>query len=123
MNELKIGMKLQHYKGGKYTVLGFATCSETLEELVIYLAEDDKQWVRPLKMFYEVVIHEGKVIERFKQLKGLEYPLKKGWYRNIEDNGKLYVISEDGGLVHCELSGKKFALMADYFVKKFEYIE
>ena len=69
MKELQIGMKLQHYKGGKYEVLGFGTHSETLGEMVVYLNEEDyKIWIRPLEMFYEVVIHEGEVVERFKRL-------------------------------------------------------
>jgi len=62
--------KYQHYKGKQYEVIGLAKHSETLEELVIYKAlyqkEAENFWVRPLKMFTENIIVEGKEIPRFK---------------------------------------------------------
>lgn len=62
----------QHFKGKKYQVLFFAKHSETLEDLVVYKAlyqnEVGKYWVRPLKMFKEKVIIEGKKIPRFSKL-------------------------------------------------------
>ena len=46
----------RHYKGGEYRVLGVARHSETHEELVVYVAlKDGGMWVRPLKMFTEIV--------------------------------------------------------------------
>ena len=53
---LKLG-KYEHYKGKQYQVLYIATHSETLEQMVIYKAlyGDYEIWVRPLKMFFEVV--------------------------------------------------------------------
>ena len=66
---LKTG-KYQHYKGKKYEVIGVAKHSETLEELVIYKAlyqpAGENLWVRPLKMFTENIITDGKEIPRFK---------------------------------------------------------
>ena len=56
---LVIGGNYTHYKNKHYKVIGIARHSETLEEMVIYeaLYENDlgKVWVRPLKMFLEVV--------------------------------------------------------------------
>lgn len=67
--DLKIG-RYQHYKGNFYNVVGVAKHSETLEELVVYetLYENprSKFWVRPLKMFLENVIVDGKEMPRFK---------------------------------------------------------
>lgn len=67
--KLKPG-KYQHYKGKEYEVIGTARHSETLEELVVYKAlyqtEGENLWVRPLKMFTEILIVEGKETPRFK---------------------------------------------------------
>lgn len=69
--KLKPG-KYQHYKGNQYEVIGTARHSETLEELAVYKAlyhtEGENLWVRPLKMFTEILIVEGKETPRFKFL-------------------------------------------------------
>jgi len=61
--------RYRHYKGKEYNVIGTAKHSETLEELVVYetLYENDlsKLWVRPLKMFTEMVEVNGKQTPRF----------------------------------------------------------
>ena len=73
MNELKSG-KYRHFKGKEYEVVGVARHSETLEELVVYKAlyESDylagALWVRPKEMFLEEVVVEGKKVPRFKYL-------------------------------------------------------
>ena len=66
---LKLG-QYQHYKGGKYEVIGIAKYSETNEELVIYcdIKDDQKIWARPLAMFLEEVEIEGKKMPRFEYL-------------------------------------------------------
>jgi len=69
MQKLKLG-KYQHSKTKNfYKVLGVAKHSETLEDLVIYECLYDnprsKIWVRPMKMFLEAVIIEGKKMPRF----------------------------------------------------------
>jgi len=59
--------KYRHIKGGKYELLGTATHSETLEEMVVYRALDagGALWVRPRAMWDEVVEHAGQRTERF----------------------------------------------------------
>jgi len=70
--ELKLGI-YQHFKGGKVKILHIANHSETLEKFVVYKAlykcrtyGKGSIWIRPLKMFKEKVIVEGKKIPRFK---------------------------------------------------------
>lgn len=71
MNNFQTGT-YQHYKGNKYLVLGVAKHSETLEDLVVYISlyENDlaSMWVRPLKMFTENVVIDGKSMPRFRKL-------------------------------------------------------
>ena len=62
----------RHYKGKDYEVIGIARHSETLEPLVIYRAlyaskEFGKNalWARPLDMFLDTVIVDGKKAQRF----------------------------------------------------------
>ena len=64
--ELQLG-KYKHFKGGEYEVLGVAKHSETQEELVVYRALYGEQglWVRPLEMFTEMVVFDGKEMPRF----------------------------------------------------------
>lgn len=69
MHNLHLGT-YQHYKGKKYTVLGVAKHSETSEELVVYVTlyenKESALWVRPLQMFLETVVIEGKEVPRFR---------------------------------------------------------
>ena len=64
---LKIG-KYQHYKGAFYQVEDVATHSETMEKLVVYrpLYGEGALWVRPLEIFTEDVVVDGKAQPRFK---------------------------------------------------------
>ena len=57
----------QHYKGGRYEVIGEATHTETEEALVLYRALYGERglWVRPLEMFCETVDVEGEQVPRF----------------------------------------------------------
>jgi|TARA_R110002049_G_scaffold549_1_gene3174 hypothetical protein len=57
----------QHYKGPEYQVYAIVRHSETEEELVLYKAlyGDYGLWVRPLSMFTEAVIVDGKSLPRF----------------------------------------------------------
>jgi hypothetical protein len=71
MTEPKKG-KYRHYKGNFYEVIGTARHSETKEELVVYKALWDvpeygknSLWVRPKKMFMEIIENEGKTMPRF----------------------------------------------------------
>ena len=64
--------KYRHYKGIPVKVIGIALHTETLEELVVYEKLEDYKgykkgslWVRPKKMFEEMVEVNGKKIPRF----------------------------------------------------------
>ena len=68
--ELKKG-KYRHFKGNEYQVIDVARCSETDTQLVIYKPlYDDGQglWVRPLEMFLETIVRDGKTFERFEYI-------------------------------------------------------
>lgn len=66
MNTVKLGL-YRHYKGPEYRVLGTATHSETLEDLVLYQPQYGERgyWVRPRTMFLEEVLVEGQAVPRF----------------------------------------------------------
>lgn len=71
---MKLG-KYLHYKGHEYEVIGVASDSENLEELVVYRALYDSEgfpvgslWVRKKRNFEEMVECNGKMVPRFKFL-------------------------------------------------------
>ena len=59
--------RYRHYKGNEYQVIGTARHSETEERLVVYrkLYGDRSLWVRPLAMFLEEVVVDGRKLPRF----------------------------------------------------------
>jgi cyclomaltodextrinase / maltogenic alpha-amylase / neopullulanase len=68
---LKLG-KYRHFKGGMKEVLFIASHSETLEKFVVYKSLYDSDdfpsgtvWIRPLSMFTESVMVDGKWVKRF----------------------------------------------------------
>lgn len=73
MNSLIPTGRYRHYKGRDYQVVGTARHTETEEDVVLYypLYGDESErryWVRPLAMFTEQVIVEGKTRARFEYL-------------------------------------------------------
>ena len=63
---IKAGL-YRHYKGAQYQVIDTVRHSETEEELVLYRALYGAKglWVRPLAMFKEEVLVNGKPVARF----------------------------------------------------------
>ena len=64
--------KYQHFKGNYYQVLHCARHSETQEWFVVYKplyhtpnSDKDNIWVRPLAMFDETIVRDGKTYKRF----------------------------------------------------------
>ncbi len=66
MEEIKTG-RYRHFKGNEYEVLFIAKHSETLEPMVVYRAlyGEGGIWVRPLSMWNETVVRDGKEEKRF----------------------------------------------------------
>lgn len=66
---INLGKKYLHFKGKEYLVLHLAKHSETLEDLVVYQALYGERgiWVRPVAMFLEQVMFEGKLVNRFEE--------------------------------------------------------
>lgn len=61
----------KHYKGPEYLVLNTAFHSETQGIMVLYfpLYGENKLWVRPIEMFLESVLVEGKELQRFSYIR------------------------------------------------------
>lgn len=56
----------RHYKGGLYEVLGASRHTENGELLFTYReVHGTKIWNRPLVMFFDEVLYEGKMVPRF----------------------------------------------------------
>ena len=66
MEEIKIG-RYRHFKGNEYEVLYLAKHSESLEDMVVYRALYGAHgvWVRPARMWNEIVERDGKTYKRF----------------------------------------------------------
>ncbi|UWG97090.1 DUF1653 domain-containing protein [Dehalobacter sp. DCM] len=60
--------KYQHFKGGIYEYLFTAIHSETDEKLVIYKNAKGIIFARPYTMFFENVMHEGRIVPRFRAM-------------------------------------------------------
>lgn len=59
-------MQFRHYKGGIYDFV----CAAKLESdpavvMIVYTAADGSFWTRPEKVFFELIEHEGKTMQRF----------------------------------------------------------
>lgn len=59
MEEIKINSVYRHFKGNYYYIVDVALDSETKERMVVYKPlykrEDSMLWVRPEKMFHELL--------------------------------------------------------------------
>ena len=62
-----VGGLYEHYKKLRYRVLAIARHSESLEEMVVYQAlyGDGGVWVRPVAMFVENILVDGRWQPRF----------------------------------------------------------
>lgn len=62
--------RYRHFKGNEYEVIGFAKDSETTEMMVIYRAlyGEHELWVRPYKMFQEIIERGGRKMRRFEKI-------------------------------------------------------
>lgn len=59
-------MQYRHFKGGIYNFI----CAAKLESdpnvvMIVYTAEDGSYWTRPESVFFELIEHEGKTVQRF----------------------------------------------------------
>lgn len=73
LREISIGSIYEHYSGRRYRVVGVARHSEDLSLYVYYEALYDggqygQFWMRPLDMFLETVMIDGKEVQRFKKV-------------------------------------------------------
>ena len=60
MQKIEIGKTYKHYKGNLYKIIAFAKHSETEEEMIVYSPlKEGSSWVRPKKMWNEIVDDKG----------------------------------------------------------------
>lgn len=60
MQEITVGKRYRHYKGNIYQIIALAKHSETVEDMIVYQSEKTGDiWVRPAKMWNEVVDDSG----------------------------------------------------------------
>ena len=57
----------RHFKGNRYELVDFVKHSETTEIMVLYRAlyGEGELWVRPLEMWDEEIVRDGKKFKRF----------------------------------------------------------
>ena len=68
-NNLEVGGKYYHFKGGVYEILHFATCTQTGHTLVIYKSlSDEKIWSRSIVDFLEFIERDSYQGARFNRL-------------------------------------------------------
>lgn len=62
--------RYRHFKGNEYELLYVAHHSETLEEMVVYRAlyGEGGIWVRPARMWSEIIERDGVSVPRFSYL-------------------------------------------------------
>ena len=62
--------RYRHFKGGIYEVICIAKNTETLADEVVYrdVTTPELIWVRPLEMWSESVVHDGKTVLRFSKI-------------------------------------------------------
>ena len=61
MENIEIGAIYRHFKGNEYIVIAIGKNTETEEEMVVYSPIDDmsKVWIRPIKMWNEIIDQEN----------------------------------------------------------------
>jgi hypothetical protein len=62
-------MRYRHYKGGIYELV----CEARLESdpditMIVYRAADGGIWTRPSTVFFEMIEHQGRAVQRFAPL-------------------------------------------------------
>ena len=86
MQEITIGKTYRHYKGNLYKIIALGKHSETLEDMIIYQAvRDGKVWVRPAKMWNEVVDNNGTPLDFYRSIGTMKI------VANNKDEGEFYI--------------------------------
>ena len=86
------GTELFDYKGERYTVLGTGNHSETLEEMLVYQKDDDKQiLISPLNMISDEVEYNGEKLSRFEKVPYGPYGGERFLIKDLEVGTKFFV--------------------------------
>ncbi len=106
INKILCGI-YRHYKGGIYEVIAMATHSETLEEMVVYRnISSEETWVRPVRMWCEIVEYDEKTMPRFQYIAAnIDNMDESPMFKTIEDIvficDSYNCLSDNGILAFC----------------------
>ena len=69
MENIEIGAIYKHFKGNEYMVIAIGINTETEEKMVVYspISDMSKVWIRPIKMWNDIVDQERN-IKRFEKV-------------------------------------------------------
>lgn len=87
--------KYLHFKGKEYEVIGTATHSETLEEVVVYRASYGERgiWVRPAAMWNEMIELDGRQVKRFTHVDDIVPEVPEGVHSYSTPSGRFKTMS------------------------------
>lgn len=99
MRSIIINGTYRHFKGNEYKVLYLAKHSETQEDMVVYQAlyGNHAIWVRPVDMFLEYVVRDGKTYERFSYVPP---KVESCLHVELDDATKDYLIENSIDLIY-----------------------
>ncbi len=120
--EVKRGI-YRHYKGGMYEVQSIAKHTETMEELVIYRALNvsEKEWARPIQMWNETVIVDGKEQPRFLYMNAdIEHLDGTAMFSIIEDVADALQTQLDEVTQYFHIPSQEVVLMQDFALRRIE---
>lgn len=67
---IMLNKRFRHFKGNEYVVIALGKDTESMNDVVVYQAlyGDNEVWVRPLEMFLDSVLVNGKIVDRFSEI-------------------------------------------------------
>ncbi|MBR7798430.1 DUF1653 domain-containing protein [Undibacterium fentianense] len=60
--------QFRHYKGGIYELICEATNEADLQPVIVYRAANGSVWTRPKSVFFESILVDGQMVQRFTEI-------------------------------------------------------
>lgn len=64
--------RYRHYKGGLYELVCEATQESDHTPMIVYRAHNGSLWTRPKAVFFEQIEVDGKTVQRFTEIDGVD---------------------------------------------------